>query len=321
MKITGRPQNQWGWARLISAIILAGIFIWTLLAIILKAFHVSWQVVQGYTIINGVELAIIPLLLTLFAGWMEEQDVKAANEKASHQETEHLLTMRRKAVLKHFFEATNAILAEDHDLEHNREKLQDAVQLTLPELDGKGKGEVLIFLHEKGLLGGDRSIDLHNADFREVELHRAHLNGALLERTDLSRARLDGAHLADGKLHGANLAKAWLRHSNLQRAVLTGCNLRSAHLEGANLEGADLSHACLVDAFFKKANLHLCTGLSISDPYYDESAASHDQSIGTADLDQAILIDAILPDGRKFTNEKGRAFLHRKEIEELIDRL
>ena len=321
MKITGRPQNQWGWVRLISAIILAGVFFWTLLAVILKAFPISWRVVQDYSIINGVELAIIPLLLTLFAGWMEEQDVKAANEKASHQETEHLLTMRRKAVLKHFFETTNAILAEDHQLEHDREKLQDTVQLTLPELDGKGKGEILIFLHEKGLLSGEQSIDLHNADFREVELHRAHLNGITLERIDLSRARLEGAHLAGGKLHGANLAKAWLRHSNLQRAMLTGCNLRSAHLEGANLEGADLSHACLVDAFFKKANLRHCTGLSISDQHLDEGAARHNQSVGAADLEQAILIDAILPDGQKFTNEKGRAFLRRKEIEELIDRL
>jgi uncharacterized protein YjbI with pentapeptide repeats len=174
----------------------------------------------------------------------------------------------------------------------------------LPELDGKGKGELLRLLFEKGLLNGaNPAVGLRGADFREAAIHKAHLNGISLEGVDLGKARLDGAHMEKSILSGTNLSKAFLRHADLKEGVLPGCDLSGAHLEHANLEGANLNGARLDGAFLSSANLRNCALDSLDV------------------LEQAILIETILPEGRVATNEKGKEYLRNKEIAVLVDRL
>lgn len=95
---------------------------------------------------------------------------------------------------------------------------------------------------------------------------------------------------------------AVLRHADLRGARMAGCDLSRAKLEGARLQGADLTGAKLEEAFLKHANLTGC-------------------ALEAESLDEAILIETIAPDGRKVTNEKGKAYLRSKEIAMLVDKL
>ncbi len=112
-------------------------------------------------------------------------------------------------------------------------------------LDGEGRGQVLQYLLDAGLIGGNRIINLRDADFSYALLDGAQLRNAYLWLVDLH-----GAHLRQSDLRGADL---WL--SNLSGADLREATLRGAHLGGANLSGADLRGADLTNANLRKARL------------------------------------------------------------------
>jgi uncharacterized protein YjbI with pentapeptide repeats len=111
----------------------------------------------------------------------------------------------------------------------------------LPRLDGEGKGRVLQFLYETGLIIKDRSVvDLLGADLRAANLRGANLRGADLRGADLSRANMGGADLRGADLSGANL-----REANLHWADLISANLSRAYVGETDLSLADLSGADL----------------------------------------------------------------------------
>lgn len=266
MRLCQKPQNNWGWIRLSSGIILIGVTIWTVVAVVCKSLQIPGRIFQNFTLLDGFELGIVLGLAMLFASWMEDQDAKTAQEEARHQETEQILSERRKVILGRFQAEVTALSVPSgtptpNMSAQNRRQLSAIIQSTLPELDGHGRGELLAFLHEKQLLATEAPLDLHWADCRGAILTRRHLEGICLENVDLCRAHLESAHLAGSRLCGANLGRARLRHASLSGAILTGCNLRGANLENANLEGADFTGACLEDAFLKKADLRRSLGL------------------------------------------------------------
>ena len=77
--------------------------------------------------------------------------------------------------------------------------------------------------------------------------------------------------------------------------------MTGARLEGAYLINANLYH-CLVD--------------NGSDRPVQPAQGN---SLGA--LDGAVLVNTILPDGRKVTNAKGKEYLQKKELEEVVKRL
>jgi uncharacterized protein YjbI with pentapeptide repeats len=157
------------------------------------------------------------------------------------------------------------------------------IQEALQDLNGKGKGDLLLFLYEHELVTGEKpAVDLHGTDFRGVILTNDNLPGICLEGADLSNARMNGVHLEQARLAEVNLGRAFLRQAELKGAMLSGSNLREARLEGANLEGATCSPEI---------------------------------------LSRAILIDTIDPEGRKVTNERGKQYLRDKELSMVVDRL
>lgn len=296
MKILSKPLNRWGWVRAASWGALALCVLWTALAAALRAAgEVPWMAWSGYTAfspVDGLELAAVPLLLAVFAGWLEEHDARVETEQTTHQEAERAAAARQKEILNRFHEAVQG-----------GQNIEGLTREALAELDGKGKGAVLLFLFEKGLLSGEKpAVDLRGADFREARAHRLHLSGICLDSADLYKARMDGAHLPKSRLCGANLSKALLRDANLRGALLAESNLTGAHLEGAHLEGADLTGAHLKGTLLMDANLKGCI-------------------VEMDLLEQAVMIDTILPDGRKVTNARGKAYLQNKEIAMLVDRL
>ena len=291
MHLFSKPHNRWGWVRAAGIAALGLMLLWTALAALLT----WWSGYKVYSLLDRVELAVLPLLVIFAAAWLEEHDHRVATEQSSRQEAERVVAERRMAILHGAREA----------LEGDAPAHADAVvRAALPDLDGKGRGELLRLLYERGLLRADAAaVDWRGLDLGGLELHHARFNGIWLEQAALSKARLDGAHLHQARLRGASLVKAFLRRADLREASLAGCDLTRARLEHANLEGADLREARLEGAFLNHASLKGCSGV-------------------TAEmLDAAILVETILPDGRKHTNEHGKEYLRKKEIEVLVDRL
>lgn len=129
-------------------------------------------------------------------------------------------------------------------------------QTALRQLDRDGKGALLRFLYESGLIGGsgtdrDESIvslkgaDLRGSDLSGAKLRGANLSEACLWAGDMRRADLSEAHLSWAAMAGADLSGAILSRADLTGARLGETNLSDANLSGANLIGADLSAANL----------------------------------------------------------------------------
>lgn len=317
MAFFGKPKNKWGWVRIISCALLSVVVVWMMLAAVIREID---QVPS-----NSTGIAVILLLSLFTAAWLEEHDLRVETEQSNYQEAERAAAAQRKEIIKHFDEAILSLLPE---IKHGaaeipaqvRVKIDETIRAALLKLDGKGKGEMLHFLFERDLLCGENSlVEWDGADFSGATLHNARLNRVCMEGVDLRKARLDGAHLAKSRLSRANLRKAYLRHADLREAVLVACNLSGAHLEHANLEGADLSDASLEGAFLINANLSHCVLGSLAAGTEQPEAAGVKERLDR--LDQAILVETILPDGRKMTNENGKAYLQKKEMAFLIDRL
>ena len=230
MKFLNKPKNKWGWMRVIGYALVALVVLWTIKAAVLQAIGgvawLRWTGYQSFTPTLGFELAILPLLAALIGGWMEDQAVKFKAEQTTYHETQHALETRRKETLKRFHDA---VLAQLPEAKHESTgitgqaltSIPELIRATLPELDGKGKGELLHFLYEKGLITGEAPlVELTGTDFARAISNKAHFNGICLDSVDLTNVEMDEAHLAKSRISGAKLSKAFLRKADLREAVL-----------------------------------------------------------------------------------------------------
>jgi len=316
MKLFEKPKNQWGWVRVAGLVLLAGILTWTVLAAIFRYFgDISWMTWSGYlgfSFVDGIELAVIPALAVILSEWLERQDAQTESERAHHSAVEHRVSTHRKAILKQLHEDVLAVMDANTPSEPANHRIEEIVRRALPELDGKGKGELLNFLqHQRLILHEKEPVSLSDTDFSGTINPKAHLAGISLDHVNLSNAQLHGVHLGNSHCAHVKLTKAFLQHADLRNSVLTGSDLQGANLESANLEGADLRNTNLELAFLKQANLRNCL-LSEKDENNGWSEAI---------LTPAILIDTILPDGRKTTNANGVEYLRKKELANIVDRL
>jgi hypothetical protein len=175
--------------------------------------------------------AAVPLL-----NWLQKKrELEIAERRANDEALQAYLDKMTDLLVNHCLHKAPA----DKD-----ELLADPVRVVawartktgLRRLDGDGKGQVLRFLHEAGLIRkGCRRIhslakaDLVKAGLRESSLKGVDLRGVRLRKADLSGADLSGADLSEPDLKDADLA--------------------NANLSDANLSGAYLNDACLTGAY------------------------------------------------------------------------
>lgn len=313
MTVLGKPKNKWGWLRIVGSVGLIGVAIWTLFAVVLRSVGgiawMQWSGYQSFLMQNGFEVAMIPLGVVLVAGILEDQTKKMEAEQIRRQTIEQTAIVHRNQILQQFREAILSERSEEPVQKHTQ--IANIVHATLPQLDEKGKGEALLFLYETKLVTGEQPLDLKGSDFTGTILAEAMLEGICLEHADLSKAKLRKSCLEKSHCAGVNLNRAVLQEADLRGAILVGSNLRHANLVGANLENADLRDAHLKGTHLMNANLTNCVLTS----------SGQDASNIINLLEPAVLIDTILPDGRMFTNEKGKEYLQKKEYAEVINRL
>lgn len=307
MRILGKPKNYWGWLRVVSLAILAGVLIWSMITAVLRLMgDVPWMNWSAYQSFGGqeiLEFSIIPILLIVFAGVFEERDHQYSSSLAEQEKLIQEMASKRKEILTRFEEALESAIVEAENTEGQLSaKSIEVINAHLLEFDEIGKGEMLQLLNQKDLLNHEILTVLQSADLRETVLENVQLPGVSLDHLNLYHAQMSGANLQRSSFIGANLRRALLRFTDLSGANLNGCNLHVANLDEANLQSADLTGADLSGAFLRKTNLKGC----VVDP---------------AALEEAVLIEAILPDGRKTTNPKGVAFLHKKDLEAAINGL
>jgi len=135
----------------------------------------------------------------------------------------------------------------------------------LTGLDGRRKGNLILFLYESDLIDAKNCIiDLSNADLRGADLSDTTLNSINLSKANLSDANLSGTLLHKADLRGANLSNANLSNAKLIEANLSEVNKKEMFLShnrsyaekaGTNLSRANLQRAFLVESNLEGANL------------------------------------------------------------------
>jgi pentapeptide repeat protein len=196
------------------------------------------------TLRDWLQLLVIPFALVvisfLFTMQQDARQVKIEDQRAK-SERELAEQRAQDEALQAYLDQMGQLLLEKNlpDSKEGSEvrTLARARTLTvLRRLDATGKGDVIQFLSESGLISAE---DGPVVSLVETDLSRANLSNA-----DLSGAYLYAADLSDTNLFGADLSGAELR-----QAILSGADLREANLTDARLLGADLSEANLSGVF------------------------------------------------------------------------
>ena len=229
-------------------------------------FHWTWTGFFHRTLWDGMQLLLVPVVLTL--GTFLFILVISRNERNLAQLRDHTahdiaLDRQREAVLQAYLGRMSEFLLANHlrlsDPGDEIRVLAQAQTVTaLSRLDTARKGNLLRFLYESHLINtdlGSRIITLNGAEVRGVDLRVADLNRVDLSGADLSEADLRGANLSKADLREANLSKVDLSKADLDGANLSEADLRGANLSGSNLSGTDLSGANLSGSNLSEANL------------------------------------------------------------------
>jgi uncharacterized protein YjbI with pentapeptide repeats len=252
---------------------------------------------------DWLQLAVVPLVLAAIAlafnasqasrdRARDEQRVRedraAAVQRVSEDRALAAAARREEALQAYLTRMAELML--DRDLLRSKEssevrEVARAITLaTLRRLNGDGRGQVVRFLAEAGLIGATPFPSWRNqpawtsGERPVVELRDADLRGAVLVDADLAGSVFSGAHLVDARLRGADLRwttfeGAELRGADLDGAKLGNAELADSRLEDASFRGASLQHAgfvgaCLTRVSFVRANLtnvsfFLATGAGI----------------------------------------------------------
>ena len=256
---------------------------------------IDGKVVPGKTLWDLLELLLIPLggayIAFRFSKTLKKNEQKIADARKK-AEQELSLDQQREAALQSYIDSmTELLLRENGGL--RRSNPDDDIRVvartrtlsTLRMLDGTRKGLLLKFIYEAGLVWANNEvIRLEGGDLSE-----AYLAQSVLQKVCLRGVNLMGANLCGADLMMADLVSANLERANLPQADLGEANLNISHLEGANLQGAYLVRADLQLAHLEGAHL--------------ERAHMKGANLQGAYLKRTLLIDATMPDGKKYDPE------------------
>jgi uncharacterized protein YjbI with pentapeptide repeats len=182
-------------------------------------------------IIEAVGVLLIPL-----AVWCSSQLYQVQKDK------QEKATRQQEAIKTYLNQLTTTFLDGNIQQNPNLQKVTRSSTLALlqdPNMTGNGKGQVITFLSEIGLITQEKKETqkpAKNPATPILSLSKADLNYATLRD-----AKLFGAKLFDAKLFGADLRDADLRDADLSYATLRDADLGGAKLFGADLVGAKLN--------------------------------------------------------------------------------
>src|SRR5215207_1614625 len=151
---------------------------------------------------DWLELLIVPAVLAGGGLWFNaqqrEREQRIANERAQDEALQAYLDQMSDLLIPN---EDRPSLYDESPPDSLRTVARARTLTVLPRLDGDRKARVVQFLHEAGLISGQRPV----LDLRIANLSEADLSWATLSYADLSEANLSNANLEDVDLWGANL--------------------------------------------------------------------------------------------------------------------
>ncbi len=196
---------------------------------------------------DWLQLLLVPVILIAGLLWLnlqQDQTGVALGKQQRENELKIAQEQQQMMLVTNYIDRIGDMLLHEKllhsaTIDDVRVVAQAETMTLLPQLDGKRKGMVVLFLMQTKLINNDfRVISLREADLRGAQLHGAdirdtYLLGADLQGADLSGSNLSYASLVFTRLAGANLQGANLQGSELTNGDLTGANLNSANLKDA----------------------------------------------------------------------------------------
>lgn len=260
------------------------------------------------TLMDWIELLIIPVTLAIAAFLINNFEKERDNERA--------LDQKREDALQHYFDKVTEIIRSNKELsEEDLSFIRIRTLTVLRMLDGERKAFIIKFLFETNLIVNKTTI-FQNGDNRNSEIKPARINlfGADLSginlkgvnffikehlsdcsnfwEIDLSGSDLSYANLEGSEMSGANFSGSRLNHANLTKLKATSGNFTNVEFNYANLSGANLGSGNFLRARFFRSK---CKGTSFS--YSSFIDTSHPNG-GNPFIDQANFSNAQL----SFTN-------------------
>jgi uncharacterized protein YjbI with pentapeptide repeats len=259
-----------GWHPLWN-VLIAVFFLAIVIGVVGDFFIFKGNTILGFkengTLWNWLQLLSAPVFVTalplLFKGPRAQADYKAdeqqnqADGETSTPQTQNDLKIeenRQQVAALEAYQDHILQLLLDRNLRGSqpgsdvREAARARTLAVLRRVGKNRKGDVLLFLHEAGLIYKGKAI---------VDLREADLSGA-----DLSNAKLNGIELSGVDLSGATLKRTTLKWADLSNVQLSGADLTGADFSEANLTGADLSGATYTHEQLSSAQPYNQRGIS-----------------------------------------------------------
>jgi uncharacterized protein YjbI with pentapeptide repeats len=193
------------------------------------------------TLFDWLELLIIPSSLGLL-GWLYQEAEKSKVQKTEEERA-------RNKTLSSFFNTITDLL-KDHNLANNptvqvKALARTRINMTLAQLDGARKGQVLQFLYESNLIDKSPGLKLLGANF----------NNAILDHIVLGASEIRGANFVNASFKNANLNEIIMNSSNFEKANLSGSLVENADFSYTNLKNSKWKNMDLTTVEFEGANL------------------------------------------------------------------
>jgi hypothetical protein len=243
------------------------------------------------TLWDFASLLIIPAVLSFGAIFYNQAVKNTENTKANVQSQENILQdyIDRMSTLM-----IDKNLCESEEGAPVRSVARTQSRTTIYRLSGQGKGLVIRFLKEGGLINVDdaviltaglalqgvhlKSAILNDCNFSHAncvnaKMENVQLQNALCFKTNFTGAVLNKADLRNAVVSRANFNEASCLEANFTNAVLIKTELMNANLWkalffNAKLNGADFKNANLCGARFDKTNVD---GAKFKNATYDAS--------------------------------------------------
>jgi uncharacterized protein YjbI with pentapeptide repeats len=222
----------------------------------------KWTGLSEKTLFDCLEAFAVPIIVAVSAA--------GATLAIGHQQSQISEDHQRSELMAKYYERMQVLLIDKKmlDTPTDSQERKIGIALTLSTFrqlkdDGVLKGELLKFLYQSKLIGGQCQSSSGSSQSKtcldiEIELKGARLDGVIFESDE--NVQLPGVDLESAKLEGANLpeiqlSKAKLNQANLTEAILTGALLEEAEMKNTLLENAKLTNANMYRTILTGANL------------------------------------------------------------------
>lgn len=181
--------------------------------------------VKDKSLWDWADLLVVPLVLLIGGAWLTQSQAERQNVIEQERVLQQNIvedTRNNINILNNYRRSITGLILNGLDEKEDEQKVKLAAQAltksTLPQLDGKRKGQLIIFLYSSKLIIGNEP---------DISLSLADLSGAELEGTFLQGANFRFSNLQDVDFRNASLKDAQFIDSDIDRADFRGATFES----------------------------------------------------------------------------------------------